>query len=310
MVFIGDVTSSSSDSETERSRTRKAKHYRGRPRRIIESSSSSSDNEELEPLNVDNTLQSDQNLLGEDPSVYKASGIPLNDAIVTRWSYYLTKGLESSARETLSEKWKIPDNCSLLKPPQINPEIKGMVSSQGSKKDTYLCSIQEKIGRGLSALGSVLNILVSEDCPSDLKAKITPSLVDAAQCFCESHYLLSRHRKHELLPVLNPLVKRVAEDSIHDNFIFGQDFNDRFKTAQLTEKANKEMGARPKVIFRESNFVDKMSSPRLPSHSSLPGTSTQSLNDRRPYYKPRFRNQTPYMKQQQGKRQPMFRKRY
>ena len=118
VVLIGNEASSSSDSEADGSRTSKAKHYRQRPRRIIETPSSSSDNEELEPLNIDNIEyndntftnipQSDQNLLGKDPSVNKASGIPLNVAIVTRWSYYLTKGLESGVRDTLKEKWEIP----------------------------------------------------------------------------------------------------------------------------------------------------------------------------------------------------------
>ncbi|XP_030753777.1 uncharacterized protein LOC115880642 [Sitophilus oryzae] len=279
MELVNDISSSgessSSSASTEAGPSQKRsrsleRNLRPKRRRILSSSSSScSEGAERAGIRSPDSggdlpiVIQNQNFLGDDPSAIVDPGVSLEDAIVSRWSSYLTKGLESKLREKLMEKWTIPANCTGLNPPKLNPDLVGMISASGIKKDNYLGNVQEKMGKGLSALGTILNDLVADKFPADVKEKITPALAEAAQYFCETHFLLSKHRKHEILPNFNPLVRKVAEESTHDSLLFGSGFTEHFKAAQAAEKSSKQMKA-PTKNFRKGIFVLK--EPLPPSH--------------------------------------------
>lgn len=73
--------------------------------------------------------------------------------------------------------------------------------------------MQEKVGKGLTALG------------------VAQILFGNVLCCIEI--------SHNILPFLNPLLKRLYEQTVHDPLLFHPDFTGRYKTAQIVEKARK-----------------------------------------------------------------------
>ncbi|KAG5899175.1 hypothetical protein JTB14_029007 [Gonioctena quinquepunctata] len=181
------------------------------------------------------------NSLGVDPTVTRSFGPPLNEGLVTRWSNYLTNGIDKEIRVELSSRWQIPENCQTLSAPKVNPEMDAILSSLDKKKDSVLAGLQDKLGTGLAAIGSVLNKMLSGDISEETRSQITPDLVDAGRIFCEVHFLISKHRKHQFYPTLDKTVQKVAEESKHDNFLFGSDFHEQCKSAQTIQKTSREL---------------------------------------------------------------------
>ncbi|XP_074028450.1 uncharacterized protein [Leptinotarsa decemlineata] len=128
-----------SESESESGTSRSSDNSRDdniqRGHRNLNSTDDDSDANEDAPVRIITeaqvqdvpTTQSDSlsvvNLLGVDPSSDTVMGEPINGDIVTRWSVYLSKGLDKEIRDSLSNKWKIPENCPLLSAPKLNNEL-------------------------------------------------------------------------------------------------------------------------------------------------------------------------------------------
>ncbi|KAG5878043.1 hypothetical protein JTB14_032309 [Gonioctena quinquepunctata] len=151
------------------------------------------------------------NLLGVDPTVTRSLGPPLNEGLVTRWSNYLTNGRDKEVREELSSRRQIPENCQILSAPKVNPEMDAILSSLDEKNDSVLTGLQDKLETGLAVVGSVLNKMLSGDISEETRSQITTDLVDAERIFCEVHFLISKHRKHQFYPTLEEPVQKVAE---------------------------------------------------------------------------------------------------
>lgn len=96
-------------------------------------------------------------LLGLHPTAEATDGAPLNDDIATRWENYLTKGLDPDQVRELTDKYKTPSNCKLLKPPEVNPEIAALLTESSKKGDTFFQTIQVLLGKAMCALGELLN---------------------------------------------------------------------------------------------------------------------------------------------------------
>ncbi|KAG5874277.1 hypothetical protein JTB14_021094 [Gonioctena quinquepunctata] len=84
-------------------------------------------------------------------------------ALTPRWSNYLTNGIDKEVRVELSSRWQIPENFQTLPAPKVNPEMDAILSSLDKKKDTVLAGLQDKLGTGLAAVGTVLKKMLSGD---------------------------------------------------------------------------------------------------------------------------------------------------
>ncbi|VEN56294.1 unnamed protein product [Callosobruchus maculatus] len=213
----------------------------------LDSESSDSDLESEISSNDDRTRDEGEAtlkvILGEDPKSTGEKGPPLCEALVNRWSSYLGAGLERDVRDALIVKYKIPENCSLLDAPKLNPEIGASLTPAQIKKDQFSMTIQNKLGRALVAQGSVLNDILVQDSAIQLEDSTKTALADAAKLICEAHYLISFHRKHELYPFLNPEVQKVAMKSNIGGLLFGEDFQEKYKTAREVKKTSWELKA-------------------------------------------------------------------
>lgn len=180
--------------------------------------------------------------MGADPSVSESIGIALDSKLASRWSSYLTVGLDKDMKAGVFEKWAIPDNLKSLKPPRINDEIKLLASTDDLKKDSYLEHIQLCVGKGLSAFGAAFTILLQNPSQGET-IKVLEPLADAAKLFSHCHFLLSTHRRHELEPRLNTDMRKVAREGKVEDELFGPDLSTRCKSVQVMRKASLDMKA-------------------------------------------------------------------
>ena len=95
-------------------------------------------------------------LLGVDPNTANSQDTSLKEHLVKRWSSYATKGLPKEIREGLAARWQVASNCPHLQPPKINPEVDVLLNHIDKKKDGFLGTLQEKISRSLTVVGTVI----------------------------------------------------------------------------------------------------------------------------------------------------------
>lgn len=62
-------------------------------------------------------------------------GPPIHDDIFVRWNDIMKEGLPKEEIKELFKKYGIPENCSLVEPPKLNPEIKASLSEPLTKRD-------------------------------------------------------------------------------------------------------------------------------------------------------------------------------
>ncbi|XP_050312545.1 uncharacterized protein LOC126747786 [Anthonomus grandis grandis] len=157
-----------------------------------------------------------------------------------------------------------PENCSALSAPDLNPEIKKMLSDTEVKKDSFLSHIQNDIGTGFTALGMSLDILLKgvNLGEQQMKQDILPGLVDSARLLCNAHFYLSMHRRHQIYPKLKPDMHRVAKESKLDSCLFGEKLLDKFKTAQAIKKSSAEFRAASRGSSSAGNSGHSLNFPR------------------------------------------------
>lgn len=93
------------------------------------------------------------NLLGEDPTKSKDPAFLLHAALVPRSSHTITHDLSKEAKEATLAKYNVPGNCKYLIPPQVNPEVKSIMSTAHLSRDSTHLRYQTLVDLGLSPLG-------------------------------------------------------------------------------------------------------------------------------------------------------------
>lgn len=227
--------------------------------------------------------------LGDDPKLLKKNGPPFHEELVKRWSNYLREGISVENRNDLIKKFPIPENCVALHSPKMNEEIRTVLSTQIQKNDRFFFNLQEQIGAGLTAIGQILNLKITEPT-SDiiLDEEKLQTLADAAQLIANTHNAISLKRKFEVHPFLNEESKKASHQSSIDEFLFGSNFLEKLKSCQTIQKAASE------IKRQKKNAIP------------VPGPSgSQHLNSTRPQYKKRLkerRNLSPVNYQGQRKK--------
>ncbi|VEN36789.1 unnamed protein product [Callosobruchus maculatus] len=260
----------SSGSNSDDSNNEESSPYQRRKkfRKIIVSSSSSDEEQEGGSLRTVTAEVHDRSssvnvskecLLGIDPKKLSNYGPRLDDDLVSRWQTFLIEGIDKEAREEFS-KILFPENCPELAAPVINTEAEKLLSALDKKKDSMFSTIQDKLGRGLTKLGETISLILASETISDNdKALLIPKAADSAKMFCEVHYLLSNHRKHQVYPYMTQATQKLAEESKRDVTLFGSDFSEKCKAANAAEKTATDIKAKKPTFagrqkLRSSSF--------------------------------------------------------
>ncbi|XP_061706475.1 uncharacterized protein LOC133517263 [Cydia pomonella] len=187
-------------------------------------------------------------LLGEDPSTKKSFGASLHKDIAPRWAHILTNGLTKESQADLIKQYRLPENCTNLSSPKLNPEIKAALSDLNIKQDQYSQGKQNQIGSGLAALGQALNWVVTakDIIPPD----IVKALIDAGRLICDNHYRESLSRRYAVLNTLNRSIRDTVKDTKIDENLFGSNLSDHLKSSKAITKTGSEMKPTPRTPYR------------------------------------------------------------
>ena len=179
--------------------------------------------------------------LGGNPLQVDSLAPPLHPTIADIWGKIIKSGLPKETKEELVKKNPPAENCTILRAPIINPEVKSAMSSTSMKKDSYQAIVQTQLSASLSAVGTCLTDLLKEQDPhfeANRKSRFITLLSEAGKCLSDLHHEKSLTRRHFIVPGLNPVIKSIANGG---TLLFGEEFPEKLKTAKAVEKYGKDL---------------------------------------------------------------------
>ncbi|CAH2007338.1 unnamed protein product [Acanthoscelides obtectus] len=222
-------------------------------------------------------------ILGENPNNKTSFGPELAPDLANRWSSYIMQGLDKETITKIFDSVLFPSNCSLLEAPKNNPEVEAMIPPTDVRRDKFLMSLQNQLGKSITALGNVMtNMLQNVESNTDPDPNLV-GLVDAGKMLCSIHHLMSTHRKYMVHQHFNKKMQLVAMGQSRDSMLFGDDFAEKCKSAKNLETLAKELKS---TTATSSNY--------LKGHASR-NRWRPTDNKKRPSYsynKPTFKTNT------------------
>lgn len=215
------------------------------------------------------------NILGEFKKPDNV-GISLHDEIQQRWEVFLKEGVSKEEVAALRGLYPQPTNINCILGPELNPEIREILSQQINKNDNFIQRIQDEVGLALCALSGPLHLFVETD--SSASEHVVKVLADSAKILCNVQHKLSLHRRHSIVPNLDINVKDTIEKAPIGKFLFGEDLGTRCKNAKEMKKSGNE-------LKRKMNFNQKSLNFR-----SLPAQKRQNVSWKA-FYQNKPRNQ-------------------
>ncbi|KAL4713755.1 hypothetical protein ACJJTC_004286 [Scirpophaga incertulas] len=210
-------------------------------------------------------------ILGKDPSCTKEYGDNIQKDLAIRLNHIATFGLSKEIRKELKDKYLIPANCKLIKPPTLNPEIKASLIESQTKRDKGIEYKQELTSCALASLGTAIALILSSDQKNPELLKL---LMDTARTLGEIQHTDSVSRRLFILSTLKKDLKDQLQKTEIDGMLFGSNLAEILKSAKLIYKSGADIRAasslkstvqRPgKVPNKPLNFKPLLVSRRAP----------------------------------------------
>jgi len=180
-------------------------------------------------------------LLGSGPKTNANFGPNIHGEIAKRWIAIARDGLNPEELLSMKQTFQVPDNCQLIAPPKLNPEIEAATSDYCLERDKQWFEFQDQISTGISALGRALSDGIN--LPSRLQSEykeILTAVSSASRILLDAQYKISVHRKKMVTPKQGVLPK-IAAQTKHDRFLFGDELKEKVRVAEELTKAGKAM---------------------------------------------------------------------
>ncbi|CAG9823022.1 unnamed protein product [Phaedon cochleariae] len=206
-------------------------------------------------------------LLGEDPSNPIQAGVPIPEELTKRWSVYCSSGLDKDTKTQIRDHWPLAPNCPALAGPKLNNEVAPLLKDAAMKQDAFIRNLQDRVGSAMSALGVAINLLMLGNC--EQKNDIISPLADCGKFLGEVHFSLANHRRFNILPNVDPNMKKVLEASKVDTTLFGSDLPERLRIAQEEAKSTQKIRIKIKPL-QNPNFFHDRNNPRARMKYSAP----------------------------------------
>lgn len=225
-------------------------------------------------------------MLGEDPQKSKALDIALHESIKLRWNYWIAHGLEKKVKEELTEKYA---RSTEFDAPKLNAEISAILTEAAIKRDKYMLENQKLAGSALTAIGSALTMIMSEE-EAD-KLTFVQRLNEAAKLIIEIHHNQSESRKAFIYPGVKKQFQNMLKETKPDNLLFGNNLADKIKDSKNIEKLSQNVKNQtvPKATARyqgsKQNLNWKGLQARRPLTNRADYANTQGRNRQRLTFK-------------------------
>lgn len=181
--------------------------------------------------------------LGETTEEAPKYGPKIHEKLSGLWSPILKKGLNKEAKEKLVKEYLIPENCSLLQAPKLNPEISAAVAEGARTRDKKVEAVQQQLGQGIAALNKGLELLLDED--SKARLQVIKFLSDSCRILCDLHYTETQARKKFITPGLDKAFLNIIQDVDRDDLLFGNKLSDKIKATKAIEKQGLQIKKAP-----------------------------------------------------------------
>lgn len=180
-------------------------------------------------------------VLGEELGATKVYGSPIHQQLADRWLHIIKSGLDCERRKELLSKYPAPANSRLFEAPKLNPMVTQAINESVIKRDERLSSKQFQIGVSLSAIGSVISELLEKQEGGEGNKAIIERLSDAGRLLSDLHHSESATRRDLVSLNLNKDWKDTLSQSVSDEWLFGDDLEDRLKNAKNIQQSSKQL---------------------------------------------------------------------
>lgn len=171
--------------------------------------------------------------LGETTEEAPKFGAKILDNLARLWTPILRTGLSKESKDTLLKKYLIPENCPLLLPPALNPEISAAISEPSRARDKRVESIQQQLGLGVTAINRALVLLFNGD---NNKLEAIKVLSDSCRILCDLHHVETVARKKFITTGLDKSFKTMVQGVNRDEMLFGSKLSEQIKASKVIEK--------------------------------------------------------------------------
>ncbi|KAI5639817.1 hypothetical protein NE865_07717 [Phthorimaea operculella] len=174
----------------------------------------------------------------------------------------LKKGLPKEDKDKLLRNYLVPGNCRLLQAPKLNAEISAAVAEVVRGRDKKLCTFQQQLGTGTSAINKAMNTLLT----SDDKILALKYLSDSCRILSDLHYCLSKDRIKLITPSLEKNFLHVIQDTERDETLFGSTLETERTTAIFKPSC-------PGKLVRTSSLLVEQGGARRPEEATVDSTA-------------------------------------
>lgn len=188
-----------------------------------------------EELGLDGELL---DILGIDPTTEKKYGKEIQKDLSTRLQHWTTMGLTKELTKELKEKYLTPENCKLIDPPKLNPEIKAAVADIIAKRDKAIENKQKLLTTAIACLGEAITLILTAKEKNTTLLKL---LTDTARIICECQHADSTTRRNFLLNSVKKEVREQLQNTKIDTLLFGANLAETLKSAKAINKSGTDL---------------------------------------------------------------------
>lgn len=238
----------------------------------------------------DEISEDTRNILGPDPTKQTRSAFTIHKAVEPIWTHILGFGLSKDESDKLFSKYSLPENCTLLTPPRVNPEVDASMNNLHTVRDQTHLHYQTQLGIVLASLGSALNVLLQEErnFPKHIRDPILTNIADSGRMLCSLVNEISHKRRQLIFPLMNKQIRPIVESLPPGEFLFGSGLGEKIQAIKTMEKVGKDIRFTQPSHYRQQNTPFPFQRKKGGGGAERPHTTTSGqLNRRRPTYRKR-----------------------
>lgn len=189
-------------------------------------------------------------------------------------------GLNEDTRTRLLSKYEAKEDLTALAPPKLNKELAAALTPSVIKRDEYQSLAQAQVGACLNAFGTGISLLLKPEIVQDLSGEVRSALTlfsEGIHLLADHHYRISLARRAFTKPSLNIIGKNAADAVPIDEFLFGQNFAETLKAAQICDKTGRKITKSAQQVEKKTlqpirQAIQQQNQPRS-ARSSYPGVT-------------------------------------
>ncbi|CAG5100321.1 Protein of unknown function [Cotesia congregata] len=216
---------------------------------------------ELEVLKIiGDRLNPDRVLL---PAIHKDLAVRVEEII--------NKGLPTTEKKTLLQKFPPPENGLFMDPPKLNFEIKTNIPDSIVKRDDRIVEKQARISASLAGITKLMSMTLQ--LPQDQKLAMLEILGGVSRILADLQHEESEIRRSLILKNIDPSKRDILKSTSSNEWLFGGSLDEKFKAARLLESTAKKI--KPAAQTGSNNESKNLKGPsRRPSYKSYNNSTT------------------------------------